>query len=61
MVSEWPDGFPARGDFGTTRLSRSDFAAGDKLEPIYLRETNFVKAPPSRRIRDLILKVFCSR
>ena len=24
---------------------RTDFKAGEKLEPIYLRETNFVKAP----------------
>jgi tRNA threonylcarbamoyl adenosine modification protein YeaZ len=27
---------------------RTDFVSGDKLEPIYLRETAFVKAPPSR-------------
>jgi len=27
---------------------RSDFVPGDKLEPIYLRETAFVKAPPPR-------------
>jgi tRNA threonylcarbamoyladenosine biosynthesis protein TsaB len=27
---------------------RSDFVAGEKLEPIYLRETHFVKAPPPR-------------
>jgi tRNA threonylcarbamoyl adenosine modification protein YeaZ len=27
---------------------RSDFVRGDQLEPIYLRETNFVKAPPPR-------------
>lgn len=30
--------------------SRSDFVAGEKLEPIYLRETTFVKAPPLRTI-----------
>jgi len=30
--------------------SRSDFVAGEKLEPIYLRETAFVKAPPLRVI-----------
>ncbi len=29
---------------------RSRFVPGDKLEPIYLRETSFVKAPPSRII-----------
>jgi len=33
-----------------TRLAggRTDFVSGDKLEPVYLRETAFVKAPPSR-------------
>lgn len=30
--------------------TRSDFVAGQKLEPIYLRETTFVKAPPLRVI-----------
>lgn len=29
---------------------REDFVAADQLQPIYLRETNFVKAPPPRRI-----------
>lgn len=27
---------------------RTDFVTGDRLEPIYLRETSFVKAPPPR-------------
>ncbi len=27
---------------------RSDFVSGEKLEPVYLRATNFVKAPPAR-------------
>jgi len=27
---------------------RTDFVPGENLEPIYLRETNFVKAPPTR-------------
>ena len=31
-------------------LNRTDFIAGEKLEPIYLRETKFVKAPPPRVI-----------
>ena len=52
-VTRWfPNGrmvFPRAAVLGQLALSRSDFAAGDKLEPIYLRETNFVKAPPSRR------------
>ena len=29
-------------------VSRSKFVAGETLEPIYLRETSFVKAPPPR-------------
>ena len=41
---------PRAAMLGRLALNRNDFAAGDKLEPIYLRETNFVKAPPSRRI-----------
>ena len=28
--------------------TRTDLVAGEKLEPIYLRETAFVKAPPPR-------------
>ena len=28
--------------------TRTDYVSGDKLEPIYLRETTFVKAPPPR-------------
>lgn len=31
-------------------LNRTDFIAGENLEPIYLRETKFVKAPPPRVI-----------
>jgi hypothetical protein len=42
--------FPRAAMLGQLALNRNDFAAGGKLEPIYLRETNFVKAPPSRRI-----------
>jgi tRNA threonylcarbamoyl adenosine modification protein YeaZ len=30
--------------------TRTDFVEGEKLEPIYLRETNFVKAPPARAL-----------
>ncbi len=32
---------------------RSDFLPGEKLEPIYLRETTFIKAPPLRVIPEL--------
>lgn len=53
-VTRWfPNGrmvFPHAAMLGHLALNRNDFAAGDKLEPIYLRETNFVKAPPSRQI-----------
>jgi hypothetical protein len=30
--------------------SRSDYVPGEKLEPIYLRETNFAKAPRPRSV-----------
>ena len=30
----------------TLAAGRTDFVSGQKLEPIYLRETTFVKAPP---------------
>ncbi|MGB7746931.1 MAG: tRNA (adenosine(37)-N6)-threonylcarbamoyltransferase complex dimerization subunit type 1 TsaB [Verrucomicrobiia bacterium] len=53
-VARWfPNGrmvFPRAAFLGQLALSRSDFLSGDKLEPIYLRETNFVKAPPRRQI-----------
>jgi tRNA threonylcarbamoyl adenosine modification protein YeaZ len=42
--------FPRAETLGRLALARCDFVAGEKLEPIYLRETNFVKAPPSRLI-----------
>jgi len=52
-VTRWfPNGrmvCPRAAVLGQLALSRSDFVSGDKLEPIYLRETNFVKAPPSWR------------
>lgn len=31
---------------------RKAFVPGEKLEPIYLRETSFVKAPPPRRLSE---------
>ncbi len=31
-------------------LTRTDFVPGERIEPIYLRETTFVKAPPPRTI-----------
>src|SRR4030095_8302409 len=51
-VTRWfPGGrviFPRAATLGRLALTRGDFVAGEKLEPIYLRETRFVKAPPSR-------------
>ena len=35
---------------GQLAASRRDFTPGETLEPIYLRETSFVKAPPARVI-----------
>ena len=40
--------FPRAATLGTLALARTNFVPGEKLEPIYLRETTFVKAPPPR-------------
>jgi tRNA threonylcarbamoyl adenosine modification protein YeaZ len=40
--------FPSAGMLAMLAAKRTDFMAGEKLEPIYLREANFVKAPPAR-------------
>jgi tRNA A37 threonylcarbamoyladenosine modification protein TsaB len=52
-VTRWfPNGrpvYPRAAVLGQLALRRNDFVAGDKLEPIYLRETHFVKASPGRR------------
>lgn len=53
-VSRWfPSGkavFPRAAMLGRLALNRTDFVPGEKLVPIYLRETKFVKAPPPRVI-----------
>ncbi len=50
-VTRWfPDGrvvFPRAADLSKLALGRRDFVTGEKLEPLYLRETNFVKAKPA--------------
>jgi tRNA threonylcarbamoyl adenosine modification protein YeaZ len=50
-ITKWfPGGrivFPRAAVLGQLALRRSDFVT-EKLEPIYLRETTFVKAPPPR-------------
>jgi tRNA threonylcarbamoyl adenosine modification protein YeaZ len=43
-------GFPRAAVLGQIALRRNDFVSGEKLGPIYLRETTFVKAPPPRII-----------
>ncbi len=40
--------FPRAAALAQLAQARTDFLAGEKLEPIYLRETAFVKAPPPR-------------
>ncbi len=42
--------FPHAATLARLAATRNDFMAGGKLEPIYLRETAFVKAPPLRAI-----------
>jgi tRNA threonylcarbamoyl adenosine modification protein YeaZ len=53
-VSRWfPTGktvFPRAATLGRLAEKRIDFITGERLEPIYLRETKFVKAPPPRII-----------
>jgi tRNA threonylcarbamoyladenosine biosynthesis protein TsaB len=51
IKNRFPSGidlFPQAAMLATLAAHRTDFVAGEKLEPIYLRETNFVKAPPAR-------------
>ncbi|MEI7807794.1 MAG: tRNA (adenosine(37)-N6)-threonylcarbamoyltransferase complex dimerization subunit type 1 TsaB [Verrucomicrobiota bacterium] len=40
--------FPSAALVASLASGRTDFTVGEKLEPIYLRETNFVKALPSQ-------------
>jgi tRNA threonylcarbamoyladenosine biosynthesis protein TsaB len=51
-VTKWfPSGrifFPTAATLSQLAQQRTDFVSGEKLEPIYLRETTFVKAPPAR-------------
>jgi len=52
-MSEWPGArrlFPDAAMVGQLASQRTDFVPGERLEPIYLRETGFVKAPPPRII-----------
>jgi tRNA threonylcarbamoyl adenosine modification protein YeaZ len=51
-VTKWFPGsrvlFPRAAILGQLARGRSDVIPGEKLEPIYLRETRFVKTPPPR-------------
>lgn len=44
--------FPHAAMLARLAANRSDFVAGEKIEPIYLRKTTFVKAPATRVIPD---------
>ena len=51
-VTRWFKGghvvFPRAATLGGLAYEQQEFVQGEKLEPIYLRETKFVKAPPTR-------------
>lgn len=53
-VTRWfPSGrivFPRAATLAELAVTRAGFAGGPALEPIYLRETSFVKAPPPRNV-----------
>jgi tRNA threonylcarbamoyladenosine biosynthesis protein TsaB len=53
-VTRWfPGGrmiFPRATALAELAARRGDFVPGEKLEPIYLRETTFVKSPPRRPV-----------
>jgi tRNA threonylcarbamoyl adenosine modification protein YeaZ len=42
--------FPRAATLGQLARDRTDFIPGERIEPIYLRETRFVKAPPPRTL-----------
>jgi tRNA threonylcarbamoyladenosine biosynthesis protein TsaB len=51
VVKWFPNGrmiFPSAAMLAKLVGGRNDFGADEKMEPIYLRETNFVKAPPGQ-------------
>jgi tRNA threonylcarbamoyladenosine biosynthesis protein TsaB len=55
-VTQWfPNGqllFPSAATLGKLALGRADFVPGEQLEPVYLRPTAFVKAPPPRIVLE---------
>lgn len=56
-VSRWfPVGreiFPSAAALGQLAVNRTEYVSGERLEPIYLRETQFVKASPPRMIPSI--------
>ena len=44
------DTFPAAGHVGRLAAGRKDFGEASELSPVYLRQVDFVKAPPLRKI-----------
>ena len=44
------DTFPAAEHIGYLAAGRSDFVEASQLEPVYLRQLDFVKVPPQREI-----------
>ena len=44
--------FPNAARLGQLAALRNDFVSGERLEPIYLRATTFVKAPPPRSLES---------
>ena len=56
LLPRFPQGrvtLPDAGVLGLLASHRTDFVSGDRLEPIYLRATTFVKAPPARVVPPL--------
>lgn len=55
-VTKWfPNGrviLPGAAILGRLAAERDNFVSGEQLEPIYLRATSFVKAPPSRSLES---------
>ena len=52
ICPEEPNLFPDAGVLGRIAVDKENFVRGEQLEPIYLREISFVKAPPPRLIPD---------
>ena len=54
LLPRFPRGrvlMPDAATLGLLAATRTNFVSGDQLEPVYLRETSFVKAPPPRAVQ----------